>query len=274
MLRLRFIFIALFFCSCLSKQRNKKPVLLADREAPLGWVHLKLYSDSSFEFISSGLRGSNVYPGRFTLHEDSLFLQYTDSIPQLRGFKAIISKTHVSFIEATYPEEVEIKLNELKILKKSPNKFSNQDNLKIAKEFAESYLPDSIPNKGVEELRDIPDSVVYAFRNLDNKEAKEKYLVLIFLKLYRSHMQCCHQSYDLRTKFSNKIDSITDPLLFEYNLVTKQYTNDKPIEFIPSFIAERWVDSHPYLLKYQNIQTEYNKIKKVEDSIVRHLYWK
>jgi hypothetical protein len=203
-----------------------------------------------------------------------LVLQYSDSTPKLRGFKAIISKTHVSFIGALYPEEVEITLNELTIAKDSSNKFSNQDNLKIAKEFAESYRPDSIPNNGIDELTNIPDSVVYAFRNLNNKEAKEKYLTLVFLKLYRAHMQCCHQLYDLRTKFSNKIDSTTDPLLFEYNLATKQYNNNKPIEFIPSSIAKAWVDKNPYLFKYNKIKTECYKIEKVQDSILKHLYWK
>jgi hypothetical protein len=154
------------------------------------------------------------------------------------------------------------------------NKFSNQDNLKIAKEFAESYLPDSIPKNGVDELKDVPDSVVYAFRNLNDKEAKEKYLALVYLKLYRAHMQCCHQSYELRTKFSNKIDSTSDPLLFEYNLVTKQYNNRKPIEFVPSSIAKVWVDSNQYLLNYNKIKMEYNKIEKVQDFILKHLYWK
>ena len=112
---IRLVLVILVFYGCASNKQEKQPVLLADREAPLGWVHLKLYSDSSFEFISSGLRDSDIYPGTFTLHRDTLVFKYSDSIPHLKGFKAIIGKTAVSYIDGTYPESVEIKFNKLKI---------------------------------------------------------------------------------------------------------------------------------------------------------------
>jgi len=42
-----------------SRVKPKKAVLVADREAPLGWAYLKIYEDKSFEFISKGLRDQN-----------------------------------------------------------------------------------------------------------------------------------------------------------------------------------------------------------------------
>ena len=96
--------------------QNKTPVLLADREAPLGWVHLKLYSDSSFEFISSGLRGSDLYPGNYVTNNDTLFFEYSDSTPPLlKATKAIITKHSVDYIDGLYPETLEIKLNKLAV---------------------------------------------------------------------------------------------------------------------------------------------------------------
>jgi hypothetical protein len=75
---------------------------------------LKLYSDSSFELISSGLRDSYVYLGTFRLKCDTLTFKYSDSIPPLKGFKAIIAQGYVNYIEATYPEFLKIKLNEIR----------------------------------------------------------------------------------------------------------------------------------------------------------------
>jgi hypothetical protein len=36
---------------CQPVEEEKKPNLLADREAPLGWVTLKTYPENTFEFI-------------------------------------------------------------------------------------------------------------------------------------------------------------------------------------------------------------------------------
>jgi hypothetical protein len=159
---------------------------------------------------------------------------------------------------------------------KSGNRYANQDHLKLAKEFAETYSPDPFGKTGVTEVPSVPDSVLVAFKALGNidKAAEEKYLTLIFLKLYRAHMQCCHQSYELRKNSAANIDSISDPLLYEYNLATRQFNPDKRIEFVSSHIAQSWVDSNRYLLKYNQIRMEYDKIKKIEDSIAKHLYWK
>jgi hypothetical protein len=103
---------SLVYLSCEDAKRDKEPVLLADREAPLGWVNLKMYKDNSFEFISSGLRDKTVYSGTFRLSTDTIFFNYRDSIPKA-GKTAIISAKTVSYFAGDYPESVEIKLNKL-----------------------------------------------------------------------------------------------------------------------------------------------------------------
>ena len=87
-------------------------------------------------------------------------------------------------------------------------------------------------------------------------------------------MQCCHQSYELRVKpFVLGIDSIADPLVFEFNLITKQFDNNKRIEMITSGLAHSWVESNKRLLKYDLIKKEYKTIKEIEENITKRKYW-
>src|SRR5688572_26076367 len=71
------------------KMESKKAILLADREAPLGWIYLRIYEDSTFEFESRGLeRQGTIYPGTIDLIGDTIVFHYRDSIP-IAGDKAI-----------------------------------------------------------------------------------------------------------------------------------------------------------------------------------------
>lgn len=118
-----------------------------------------------------------------------------------------------------------------------------KDNLKIVRQFAEEFSPDTTTQNGLSKMNDFPDSIVKAFKELRlDLKNQEKYLTLIYLKVYRGHLQCCHQSYELRKKTNIKgIDSVADPLLFEYNFITKQFDNKRRIEMITSGIADIWV---------------------------------
>lgn len=126
------------------------------------------------------------------------------------------------------------------------------------------YNPSSSDSQRIANLKNVPDSVISAFKHLrtSHQQAQEKYLVLIFLKLYKSHLECCNQSYDLRNKFSNSIDTLTDPLLYEYILSTKQKDLSKHIEFISSGIAHTWVEQNKGLLSYDKIAIEFQRIEK------------
>jgi len=97
-------------CSNEIKQEKKEPILVADREAPIGWVYLRIYQDSTFEFESRGMRTGNIYSGNVSIINDTLSFHYIDSIPAA-GTKAIISGDYVSYIDGKYKESVEIKLS-------------------------------------------------------------------------------------------------------------------------------------------------------------------
>ncbi len=110
-IRLLYLILILIIINC--KKEDKKEVLLADREAPLGWIYLKMYDDNSFEFISQGMvRDKNVYSGSYELKNDTLYFKYRDSIPKA-GSKAVIEKGFVNYINGSYHESVQIKLNKL-----------------------------------------------------------------------------------------------------------------------------------------------------------------
>ncbi len=107
-----FIFITLNSCTNAKKEETKKLVLVADREAPLGWVYLKVYEGKSFDFVLTSLRDKIQYSGTYRLNKDTIFFTYADSIPKA-GKTAIITKHSVSYIDGEYPESVLIKMNKL-----------------------------------------------------------------------------------------------------------------------------------------------------------------
>ncbi|HCA07745.1 MAG TPA: hypothetical protein DEO71_11210 [Chryseobacterium sp.] len=115
---MKFRFLYFFFIWVLINCKNdKKEILSADREAPLGWIYLKMYDDESFEFISQGMmRDKDIYVGNYKLKHDTLYFKYKDSIPKA-GSKAIIQKGFVNYLNGNYSESLQVKLNNLPVSK-------------------------------------------------------------------------------------------------------------------------------------------------------------
>ena len=136
----------------------------------------------------------------------------------------------------------------------------------VAKEFAENYAPGK---DGPAQLDRVPAEVVHAFEKLSIEDPSSctKYLALVFIKLYRSHLECCNQSYDLRTKPSPSIDKESDPLLFQFISLTKMFDASRSIEFISSGMPYEWIKTNPRLLKDHSIQHEVAIIKMKEAQI-------
>lgn len=111
-LTITFLVLILGLTSCTTPK--KETILLADREAPLGWIYLRVYKDRTFEFESRGLeRKGDIYAGIMELKNDTIYFRYSDSIPKA-GNKAILTKKFVSYFNGKYPERLEIKKNNLK----------------------------------------------------------------------------------------------------------------------------------------------------------------
>lgn len=105
-------FVIFTLIHCKRNTTEKNAILLADREAPLSWVSLKIYDNKTFEFIYSGIRNDDVYPGTFKISHDTLYFKYSGAIPK-SGKTAIINGKYINYIDGKYHEFMEIKLNKL-----------------------------------------------------------------------------------------------------------------------------------------------------------------
>lgn len=97
---------ALSTCTNSNRNAGKKPIFLADREAPVGWSYLEIYEDSSFEFIA------DEYYGTVSIKNDTFHFNYEEMIPKV-GKKAVIEGNYLIYVEGKYLEKLEIKLNQI-----------------------------------------------------------------------------------------------------------------------------------------------------------------
>lgn len=143
-------------------------------------------------------------------------------------------------------------------------KLSAQDEtLETVRNYAESYSPTSQQSSNVPSLHNVPDSIVTAFHNLKTTDRKEyeKQLALIFIKLYRAHIECCNQSYELRN--SLPLDRRQDPLIYAFILLTNYFQAEKPTEFISSSIAYKWIQENPHITDNASIREQIDVIEKI-----------
>lgn len=184
--------------------------------------------------------------------------------------------------ESTIGESAELKSNSTvqttdttETLEKSLERDSLKS-LEIFKEFALNYNPTRKPNSGVAMLPEPTDPVLKAIETLKTSQPKEfeKYLSLIFVKLYSAHLECCHQSYEVRRQPPGGLDRDKDPLVYEFNDLTEQFADNKRVEFISSGIVYDYVKSHKYLLDFEPIKKHVEIIEQIHKNIEDGIYWK
>ena len=176
------------------------------------------------------------------------------------------SKPKSAVIKSTDTLEAVEKMPELDALK----------SLEVFKEFALNYNPTRKPNSGVAKLPEPSDSVLRAIKILKTSSPKEfeKYLSLIFVKLYSAHLECCHQSYEIRQQPPVGLDKERDPLVCEFNDLTEKFNDNKRIEFISSGIAYDYVYTHKYLMDFEPIKKHIEIIEQVHKNVEDGTYWK
>lgn len=138
---------------------------------------------------------------------------------------------------------------------------ASSSDLEMIRKYAESYEPRSgrevipsppVPNEMI--LKIITD-----LANTGSRE-HEKYIVLIFLRLSRFQIEHFKQHYELGRE---------NPLTKEfYRLIgNEDYDKDK-VDFMPSYLADNYVEKHPELLEYQLIDAEMKRIAKASEKIM------
>jgi len=142
--------------------------------------------------------------------------------------------------------------------------------IKIFRTFSENFSPTRKPNSGVATLPETSDTVLQALEVMKKSEPKEfeKYLTLIFIKLYSAHLECCHQSYEIRKlPLSGNLDKNRDPLIYEFNILANKYVEGKPIEFISSSFGYDYVKSNLHLLGFDLIKKQVEIIEQFHKNI-------
>ncbi len=153
------------------------------------------------------------------------------------------------------------------------SEFKLQDTKKIVMEFSEQYTL----NRS-EKLDSIPIRIIKAFKELRtiDKDAHEKYVTLIFTKLYAEHLQCCHQSYIIEN-FPRKVsdydfDKLT--MVNEFAFMSGYLNKDNFPEIWTSEIVEKWLTENQKLLKYESIKKYNQQIRTISKKIANGDYWK
>ena len=85
---------------------------MAEREAPIGFNHLRVFKDSTFEFEYTNFPNSKFYKGTINIENDTIFFNYNGKIPQF-GNKAIIHKNHLIYTNGESRETLDIWLDSI-----------------------------------------------------------------------------------------------------------------------------------------------------------------
>jgi hypothetical protein len=129
---------------------------------------------------------------------------------------------------------------------------------KDVSEFALNFSP-----KGASGLDSIPENIIKEFRELRtiDKNAHEKYVTLIFTKLYTEHLQCCHKSYIIENFPADKSEYDFDKLTMvnEFAFMSNYLDDEKLPEIWTSGIIEKWLTENPDFLYFEQF-LKYNKL--------------
>jgi hypothetical protein len=155
------------------------------------------------------------------------------------------------------------------LIQNSPNQKKIFDS-EIFKKFVLEFVPDTSIEDGMTRY-EIPESVVNSLKQMRiEPENQLNYLSIYFLKVYRGHITCCHQGFELRNYFDVKsvpIDSLKDPFLFEFNSLTNVFPRFQTTEFINSSLVYDYISKHRNLLKNNEIKREYELVTRKIDEI-------
>lgn len=158
--------------------------------------------------------------------------------------------------------------------KNNAEKFKTE--LDVVKQYAESYSPEVKDGKMTSLLIEKPPkNVEEAIAKLAKEKVKEheKYMFLIFLKLYDAHLTYTHQAHDLRPDEEIPYKIPANALVREFCRLQNVYVTYS--ESIPSSMAyDNLEDKKSLMDDYQPLTDEYNKVqqdlKNPENKINKH----
>ena len=139
---------------------------------------------------------------------------------------------------------------------------ANSSDMVTIRKYAESYEPRSgrevIPSPPVPN-----DRILKIISDLASAKSREheKYIILIFLRLWRFQVEHFKQSYELGR---------SNPLTKEFYRPIGRVDYEKA-EFLPAYLADNYVEKHSELLEYPLIAVEIARIAKAAEKIKKEL---
>jgi hypothetical protein len=135
--------------------------------------------------------------------------------------------------------------------------------LDTVRRYAEAYEPKSLKDVRVPSPPYLDGDVLRALKGLADSHSREheKYIVLIFLRIYRFHLEHFHQSYDLSEGYASQPD--VNPLTAEFFRLISYQRHEADL----SIVAADWVAKNPDLLEYPLIRREMVRIVKADKRI-------
>jgi len=85
---------------------------MAEREAPIGFHHLRVFKDSTFEFECKSFPNSKIYVGRINIENDTIIFNYSGKFPAF-GNKAIINKNRLIYTNGKAREILDVWLDSI-----------------------------------------------------------------------------------------------------------------------------------------------------------------
>ena len=149
-------------------------------------------------------------------------------------------------------------------------KINNLDYKNIISDFALNYSP-----KGSSALDSIPEDIIRGFIELRkvDQTAHEKYVTLVFTKLYAEHLRCCHQGYVIATRLNNDFDTDNISMISEFAYMSKYLEKDSLPEMWTSGIIEIWLTENPDLLEFEQTRKYKQVIDSISNKIENGDYW-
>ena len=122
-----------------------------------------------------------------------------------------------------------------------------------------SFEPDSFHNNSPFSLNDKftqKEALTINLLAKTGNDSVKKILVLVLLKVYRSHLYCCNQAYAIGNK--SEVDSLVNPVLFNFYKISDFSISN---ELVLSSDIYNWVMTKNEHITWQPIKEEIDKIQ-------------
>jgi hypothetical protein len=156
------------------------------------------------------------------------------------------------------------------------NKHFSINPWEVFGQYAINYTPIQTGSTANIDLPKLNDTLKFAIDSLfivDTSNLK-LWTVLILIKQYSHHLDCCNQGYDIRNGYdkNGNLDKENNPVIYTFLRLTNQLEKGSiRNEFLNSFFIYRYLLEHRELIKNKLILPYFTKVDKIEKDAEKKL---